>query len=93
MSMAGDLGSEVFVSQSRALQTRTDQQETLRVTKIPALILCGEDDMLCPVHRHELMHDLMPHSHLAIIENAGHLPTLEQPEATNEALQRWLEEL
>jgi pimeloyl-ACP methyl ester carboxylesterase len=93
MSMAGDLGSNAFVRQSRALQTRPDQQETLHKAKIPALILCGEDDVLCPVQRHKQMHDLMPHSHLVIIKDAGHLPTLEQPEATNAALRRWLEEL
>ncbi len=92
MSMAGDLGSEVFVRQSRALQTRPDQQETLRAATLPALILCGKEDVLCPVHRHELMHILMPHSQLAIIEHAGHMPTLEQPKTTNAALQRWLEE-
>jgi len=38
------------------------------------------------------MHELMPHSDLQIIENAGHLPTLEQPETTTQALRRWLED-
>ncbi len=93
MEMAGDLGADVFIRQSRALQTRPDQQETLRQCKVPALILCGRDDALCPVHRHELMHDLIPHSTLHIVENAGHLPTLEQPDETTAALERWLEAL
>ena len=90
MAMAETLGPEVFVRQSRALQTRPDQQETLRSVKVPTLILCGEDDSLCPLHRHELMHDLIPHSTLTVIAHAGHLPTLEQPDATNEALTKWL---
>ena len=92
MDMATSLGPKVFVNQSCALQTRPDQQGTLRTVAIPTLILCGRDDVLCPVHRHELMHDLMPHSTLQIIENAGHLPTLEQPELTTAALRRWLEQ-
>ncbi len=91
MEMAGDLGPAVFIRQSRALQTRPDQQDTLRNCKVPALILCGRDDALCPVHRHELMHDLIPESTLHIVENAGHLPTLEQPTETTAALSRWLE--
>ena len=90
MAMAETLGPDVFVRQSRALQTRPDQQETLRAVKVPTLILCGEDDSLCPLHRHELMHTLIPHATLTVIKNAGHLPTLEQPDPTNEALEQWL---
>ncbi len=91
MEMAGDLGPAVFIRQSRALQTRPDQQDTLRNCNVPALILCGRDDALCPVHRHVLMHELIAGSTLHIIENAGHLPTLEQPTETTAALARWLE--
>ncbi len=90
MAMADTLGPDVFVRQSRALQTRPDQQDTLRGVKVPTLILCGEEDSLCPPHRHELMHGLIPHSTLRVIQNAGHLPTLEQPDPTNEALAKWL---
>ncbi|CRL13117.1 alpha/beta fold hydrolase [Phaeobacter italicus] len=91
MAMALDLGPEVFVNQSRALRDRPDQCETLRSFDGPALVLCGRDDALCPVSRHELMHDLLPNSTLKIIDGAGHLPTLEQPTKTTAALARWLE--
>jgi pimeloyl-ACP methyl ester carboxylesterase len=37
------------------------------------------------------MHHLMKNSHLEIIDQAGHLPTLEQPIKTNQALLRWME--
>ncbi|MCO4847932.1 MAG: alpha/beta fold hydrolase [Yoonia sp.] len=90
MSMAETLGPDTFVRQSRALQTRPDQQNTLRRITVPALVLCGADDTLCPVHRHELMASLIPAATLKIIPNAGHLPTLEQPELTNKALKQWL---
>lgn len=90
MAMAETLGATVFINQSRALQTRPDQQDTLRAVTVPTLILCGEDDTLCPIHRHELMHQLIPGSVLTIIKGAGHLPTLEQPDLTNEALAQWL---
>jgi len=91
MTMALELGSDVFVRQSRALRDRIDQTETLRAFALPALILCGQEDTLCPESRHQLMHDLIPNSSLKIIENAGHLPTLEQPQETTAALTRWLE--
>ncbi len=90
MAMAETVGPAAFVAQSRALQSRPDQQDTLRRVTVPTLILCGEDDVLCPLHRHELMHDLIPGSTMTVIKGAGHLPTLEQPDATNEALAEWL---
>jgi pimeloyl-ACP methyl ester carboxylesterase len=92
MDMALALGPEVFARQSRALAARPDQQATLAAYRGPTLILMGEEDRLCPRDRHELMHDLIPGSRLAIIPGAGHLPTLEQPERTNAELARWLED-
>jgi pimeloyl-ACP methyl ester carboxylesterase len=89
--MAESLGPDVFVAQSRALQRRQDQQAVLRRISVPALVLCGEYDALCPVRRHEFMADLIPRATLQIIEGAGHLPTLEQPIATTRALRTWLE--
>ncbi len=90
MAMADVLGEAVFERQTRALQGRRDQCDTLRSVKVPTLILCGEDDLLCPIERHELMRELVPDSRLEVIKAAGHLPTLEQPELTNEALGQWM---
>ena len=93
MTMAMDLGPDVFINQSKALRDRSDQSATLRAFTKPALVMCGREDKLCPVARHELMHQLMPQSTLCIIENAGHLPTLEQPQQATEALRAWLQEI
>lgn len=91
MDMALTLGPDVFIRQSRALRDRPDQCDTLRAFSGPALVLCGRNDTLCPLSRHELMRDLLPNATLEIMEHAGHLPTLEQSAATNAALSRWLE--
>ncbi|WP_170575698.1 alpha/beta fold hydrolase [Ruegeria atlantica] len=92
MAMATDLGPDVFLRQSQALMDRPDQSATLGAFTGKALVLCGREDKLCPVERHQMMHDLLPHSALEIIEGAGHLPTLEQPQKTTAALIRWLED-
>ncbi|WP_424833026.1 alpha/beta fold hydrolase [Ruegeria sp.] len=92
MAMATDLGPDVFLRQSRALMDRADQCATLSAYSGKALILCGRDDGLCPVERHQLMHNLLPNSTFEIIEQAGHLPTLEKPDETTAALLRWLED-
>ena len=93
LDMALSLGPVVFKNQSKALRDRRDQTVTLSAYEGPALVLCGREDSLCPVGRHIQMHKLMPQSRLEIIEYAGHLPTLEQPEQTTAALRRWLEDL
>ena len=90
MAMALALGPDVFVAQSRALQTRPDQCDTLRGVRVPTLILCGTEDRLCPPERHHMMHELVPGAALTMIDAAGHMPTIEQPTLTNEALQKWL---
>lgn len=90
MDMALTLGAEVFAAQSRALRDRPDQKQTLENWGKPTLILTGEEDRLCPLHRHELMARLMPQARLTVIPKAGHLPTLERPEMTRAALDSWL---
>ncbi|WP_425073369.1 alpha/beta fold hydrolase [Sagittula sp. S175] len=89
-AMALDLGPQVFVRQSLALRDRPDQCATLAGFDGPTLILCGAQDALCPVARHELMHGLMPHAEYVVIGGAGHLPTLETPDIVTEALRQWL---
>lgn len=89
--MAIVLGEGEFVRQSRALQRRPDQQKTLRKIRMPALVLCGAEDRLTLPRRHEFMSELIPYATLRIIDGAGHIPTLEAPEATNAALREWLD--
>ena len=90
MEMAKSMGTEVFMNQSKALQTREDQQSTLRLIDVPVLVICGSNDKLCPVERHEMMHNMISDSDLKIINNAGHMPTLEQPRETTEVIKEWL---
>ena len=88
--MASDLGADVFIRQSIALRDRSDQQDTLRNYLGKTLFLCGRHDALCPIERHDLMHSLLPNGTLEIVEDAGHIPTLELPKITTAALSRWL---
>ncbi len=85
LQMAKSLGDAAFVNQSLALRDRLDQQETLKHVDVPTLILMGEDDQLCPKDRHDAIKALIPHADYVVIKHAGHLPTLEQPEATTRA--------
>lgn len=90
--MADTLGPEVYVRQARALQRRKDQQATLRRCKVPALVMCGAHDQITPVKRHSFMAELIPYAKLQVLEDAGHLPMLEQPEQTTAALRDWMKQ-
>ena len=91
MAMATDLGPDAFIAQSLALRDRPDYEATLRNVTCSTLILCGRHDQLCPVERHEAMKAMIPHARLCIVEEAGHLPTIETPGIVTTALQELLE--
>ena len=88
--MAKSLGPNVFIEQSRALTTRSDQTETLKKIKVPTLVLCGEEDRLCPIQVHKEIASLIKGAKLEIVPNAGHLPTLENSNFTNLVMKNWL---
>jgi len=88
--MAATLGLDQFRRQLRALQRRPDQQRTLRHANLPTLILTGEVDTLVPHRRAELLAAMMPQGCVEVIEDAGHMLQLEQPEAVTAALETFL---
>ena len=90
VDMAMDVGAETFIAQSIALRERPDYTEALRAYAGPSLVLCGEKDNLCPPERHREMAGLLPDAELAFIPSAGHISTLENPDAVNTAMRNWL---
>ena len=88
--MALGLGTEVYLRQIRALQRRPDQQKTLRRSNLPLLFIAGSDDRLVPLRRQDFTAQLAPHGKMTVIDGAGHLPTLEQPEAVTTAIETFL---
>ena len=88
--MARAIGPEAYVNQARAMQRRRDHQRTLREVRQPAVVICGQEDKLYPVRRHQFMSELIPYGRLEIVADAGHLPTLEEPEAVNIILRDWM---
>ncbi len=90
--MAENIGPDAITRQVRALQRRRDYQATLRKIMVPTLVMCGVHDTLTPVRRHEFMAGLIPYAELALVQEAGHLPPLESPEAVTAALRVWLKQ-
>lgn len=91
VQMGQQLGEEAFINQTRALMSRPDQSRTLAKISCPTLILCGDQDALCPVSLHMEMARIVRDATLCILKNTGHLATLETSNETNLALANWLE--
>ena len=90
IAMALDLGDETFIAQSIALRDRHDHSNILRNYHGPTLLLCGEEDALCPPLYHTQMAKLISRSVFCEIADAGHITTLEQPATVTAAVKEWL---
>jgi len=90
MGMAERIGRDAFLLQEEAIMGRLDGLEDLRRIVCPTLILCGAQDVLTPPKVHREMADRIPHARLVVIDNCGHLSTLERPDEVTAALRDWL---
>jgi 3-oxoadipate enol-lactonase len=74
----------------RAMAIRRDQSDLLPSLNVPTLIVVGAEDSITPRSDAEAMHAKIEGSRLAVIEGAGHLSNVEQPEEFNRALVEFL---
>lgn len=70
----------------RGRAERPDYRDTLAAVETPVLIVVGADDGYTPISDAEDIHRLIPHATLTVIDRAGHLPGVEQPEQFNAVL-------
>lgn len=85
------VGPEAFIRQQTAIMGRPDGREDLRAVAVPTLCLVGRDDAITPPKVHQEMVDRLPDGTLVVIDDSGHLPTLEQPQAVSACLRYWLQ--
>jgi pimeloyl-ACP methyl ester carboxylesterase len=79
-----------FAAQIEALLNRPDAAGLLSSVSCPTLVLTGRYDSWSPPEQHRQMAQAIPGSLLCIVEECGHMSTLEQPLAVNAALTTWL---
>ena len=58
--------------------------------KVPTLLIWGKNDKVTPPFVAEDFHKLIPNSELAFIDQCGHAPMMEVPNAFNEILEQFL---
>jgi pimeloyl-ACP methyl ester carboxylesterase len=74
----------------RGRAERPDYLDGLRAVTAPTAVVVGRDDEYTPIGDARLMHERIAGSTLVVIDDAGHMPNLERPEAFNAAVQRVL---
>ncbi len=89
-AMCASVGPEAFVRQLTAIMTRPDSRADLARIACPTMVLCGRQDQATPVELHEEIAGGIPDARLVVIEDCGHLSTMERPGAVNAAMRDWL---
>jgi pimeloyl-ACP methyl ester carboxylesterase len=88
--MGDDVGPEAFVRQQTAVISRPDSRPSLAWIKCPTLVLTGDQDNSVPNSQSVEMANGIPGAKLVILPDCGHLPQLELPQATADALVEWM---
>jgi len=91
-AMTHRVGPESFIRQQHALLSRRDHLANLSNISCPTTIICGRQDQLTPLELSIEMADNIPGSELVVIEDCGHLTTMERPGEVNDAMRKWLGE-
>jgi pimeloyl-ACP methyl ester carboxylesterase len=76
-----------------AMAGRTDTTGYLSKIKIPALLLCGEDDRLTPPDAMELMAGQIPNAQFEIVPGAGHMAPIENAPFVTNKIKKFLNKI
>ena len=79
--IAGDL---------RGMALRGDAIDLLSQIRVPTLVMVGDQDVLTPPAESELMASTIPNATLVKIDGAGHVSSLENPQAVTSAIHEFL---
>lgn len=74
----------------RGMAARSSSVELLPQINVPTLVVAGEHDAIIPTAESTALAAAIPHAELAVIPEAGHLASLENPDAVIATLRAFL---
>jgi pimeloyl-ACP methyl ester carboxylesterase len=89
-AMADETGADAFVRQQTAIIKRPDSRPGLSAVRCPTLVLVGDGDELTPLPLAQEIAAAISGAQLKVVEDSGHLSTLEQPDIVTQALVEWM---
>jgi 3-oxoadipate enol-lactonase len=75
-----------YIGALKAMAERVDSTPLLSALTVPVLLVHGDSDALIPIDRAREVKSALPNAYLVEIGGAGHMPMMESPEKTAEAL-------
>ena len=75
-----------YIGALKAMAERVDSTPLLSALTVPVLLVHGDSDALIPIDRAREVKTALPNAYLVEIGGAGHMPMMESPEKTAEAL-------
>jgi pimeloyl-ACP methyl ester carboxylesterase len=75
-----------YIGALKAMAERVDSTPLLSSLKVPVVLVHGDADQLIPIDRSREVKAVLPNAYFVEISGAGHMPMMEDPQATAEAL-------
>ncbi|MCD6066686.1 MAG: 3-oxoadipate enol-lactonase [Bacteroidetes bacterium] len=85
-----DTDEETLYNTLHALARRRETCDQLHLIKVPVLVLVGAEDKITPPSSAMMLHHGIKNAGLEIIEDAGHVSNIEQPEVFNEKMEKFM---
>lgn len=82
------LGSLRYMTEHPFIQ----EYKALAEIKMPKLLIWGSNDQTIPISESDVLRELMPDMEFQIIQDGGHVPSMEKPEEFNAVLLKFLQE-
>lgn len=82
---------ETLIEALQGMAERPDSTELLPEIDVPALVVAGEDDAVTNRAEAEFLAAEIPEGRLAVVPEAGHISSMENPRAFNRSLVHFLE--
>jgi len=92
LAMMESTSYETIAAALIGMRDRPDRTGLLASIDVPALVLCGELDVITPPASAHAMADAIPDARVEIIEGVGHMTPMEAPDAVTGALRSFLVE-
>ena len=90
-SIVNDKGKVVRVLSLAKSAIRHNVSKDLPHMHVPTCLIWGKDDTITPPEVAKEFHELLPDSDLFWLDQCGHAPMMEQPEAFNNTLSAWFD--
>jgi pimeloyl-ACP methyl ester carboxylesterase len=92
-AIALEQSAENLIKAVRAMRARLDSTDVVASLQAPLLVAAGDQDPLFAPQEARALAASAPNGRVAVIEGAGHLPSLQQPDRFNEELLGFVAEL